>query len=359
MKIFFTLISNIFFFGATMAGGPTEMPQFRSNLYIVDPSGEPVLMDGTLSIFDDQYSNDVDRYDARKMFNPSENWGMVRGSQILIVERKQNIRNADTVFFKMWNMRVIHYRLEFISKYFTELGLQATLIDNFLHTSTAISLTSNSYVDFSVTADAASKRADRFMLVFSSLVAKNILPLSFVATKASFQNGNILLNWSTANEKNMKDYTVEHSSDGTNFTATGNSVSANNNNANEYSFLDHSPSSGANYYRIRGTDLDGKSILSDVLKVTALNIEAIISLYPNPSTSSNINVRMHGQQEGEYSITLMSSFGNVIHRQIEKLNTASQLIKISSPGQLKKGVYRIEIAGPAGFKKTVSLLIND
>lgn len=361
MKIVFTLLAQCLFATALFAGGPSAMaPQFRSNLYIVSPgSGESVLMDGTLSIFDDKYSNDVDRYDARKMFNPGENWGMVRGSNVLIVERKQNIQSTDTIFFKMWNLRVITYRLEFLSKYFQDLGIEGTLIDNYLHSSTTISLTSDTYVDFKVTADAGSRKADRFMLIFSSAPSKSALPLSFINTNASLQNGGVAINWTTGNEKNVKNYIVEHSTDGITFSSIGIPVNANNLSSGEYNSLDASPASGANYYRIRATDLDGKTTLSDVMKVTAANVQIAVSLYPNPATASNINLKISGQQQGDYSITVMTSFGSIVHRQTERLSTSGQLIKVTPTQRLPKGVYRVEISGPNGYRNTISLLINN
>ena len=361
MKILLALLANLVLVTTLFAAGPAAMaPQLRSNLYIVDPgSGEPVLMDGTLSIFDDKYSNDVDRYDARKMFNPGENWGMVRGSDVLIVERKQNIQSSDTIFFKMWNLRIITYRLEFLSKYFQDLGIEATLIDNYLHNSTAISLTSDNHVDFKVNSDAGSRTSDRFMLVFSRLTFRAALPLSFINTNASLQNGGVTIKWTTGNEKNVKNYTVEHSTDGFIFASIGNAINANNLSSGEYNSFDASPASGVNYYRINAMDLDGKTTFSDVMKVTAMNVQTVLSMYPNPATASNINLKISGQQQGDYSITVMTSFGNIVHRQTERLSTSGQLIKVSPTQRLLKGVYRVEISGPNGYRNTISLLINN
>lgn len=359
MKPIFTLIAFLSA-AVAMAKGPTGYtPQFRSNLYIIDTkTGDPVLMDGTLSLYNDTYNDGVDRNDARKMFNPSENWGMVRGSSVLIVERKTMVKSQDTIFFKMWNMRVITYRLEFIGKYFDNEAIEGTLIDKYLNKETPVSIEGTTFVDFQVTSDPQSKREDRFMLVFKNNVAKGALPLSFTNVTARSINNSVSISWATVNEKNVTHYEVERSSDGIQFERTGDAVQAANELSNTYTLIDAAPGSGVNYYRVKATDRDGKSTLSDVVKVMMQNVQAVITVYPNPATATNINIKMRGHQEGIYQLTVMNGLGNVLYRQSQKLSNAEQLIKLTPGQQLVPGMYRVEVTGPDGFRKVVSLLIN-
>lgn len=359
MKPIFTLIaflSSVFAMAQSSSG---YTPQFRSNLYIIDTkSGDPVLMDGTLSLFNDTYNDGVDRNDARKMYNPSENWGMVRGGSVLIVERKTMVKSQDTIFFKMWNTRVITYRLEFIGKYFENEAIEGRLIDKYLKSETPVSIEGTTFVDFQVTSDPQSKREDRFMLVFKNNVAKSALPLSFTNIAAKSLNNSISISWATANEKNVAHYEVERSADGIHFEKTGNVISAGNGVSNNYNVIDASPMSGVNYYRVNATDRDGKSTLSDVVKVNMQNIQTIVTVYPNPATATNINLKISGQHEGSYQVTVLNGLGTVLHRQYQKLSNAGQLIKVTPNQTLSPGMYRIEVTGPEGFRKVISLLIN-
>src|SRR5258705_13925581 len=97
MKNIFALMVAAIFSHFTASSFPhllspstAEYAQFRTNLYIVASDGSPVLMDGTLTQYDTVYSNDINGMDARKMFNSSENFGMLRGSTVLIIESCRN-----------------------------------------------------------------------------------------------------------------------------------------------------------------------------------------------------------------------------------------------------------------------------
>lgn len=355
MKSFFTFILFIFTMSSFSFG---QTKQFRSNLYIVDPTGNPVLMDGTLTMFHNDFSNEVNNQDARKMFNPSENIGMERGGKVLIVERRQDINGPDTIFYKLWNTRIITYRLEFTSKYLDGQSIVPVLFDKYLNISTVLSTTENNYYDFEVTADANSKRADRFMVVFNPMAEKGLLPLNFISSSVSSINNGVSIVWETANENNVKDFTIERSDDGVQFTNSGIITDANNEASNNYRAYDYSLTTGNYYYRIRATDLDGKITFSKIMKIAGINTNATISVYPNPAKASNIQVKFSGQKKGAYRISVISGFGSIVHSQTEILTDNPAQIKLNNRQSLPHGIYRIEVSGPEGYRHTLNLLIS-
>lgn len=355
MKSYFTLLILLL----TYTTGFSQVKSFRTNLYIVpDGGGSPVLMDGTLSFFDNSYSNAVDNKDARKMFNPGENWGINQQPYVLIVERRQDVNGDDTVHFKIWNTRIITYRIEMIPKNFSVIGLSAKIVDQYLKTETHVSLTDSSHIDFRVTADANSARTDRFLLVFGTDAAAGMLPLHFVKTNTSYENDAVILQWQTASEQNLDEYVIEKSSDGTQFTNTALSVGAMNTSAANYQLTDNHPYAGANYYRIKAVDKDGRISYSDVMKVLATNVKAVINLFPNPANTSNIRLRFSGQQAGDYTINIVNSFGIVMHSQNEKLTTAGTEIKLSVNKSLPTGIYHVDVIGPEGYRSVLNLMIR-
>jgi hypothetical protein len=102
----------------------------------------------------------------------------------------------------------------------------------------------------------------------ASVTANNPLPielLSFTATPA----GHVVdLKWSTASERDNAFFTVERSVDAQHFEgisqlpAVGNSQSV-----IYYADVDHTPMPGLSYYRLRQTDQDGTSTLSEAVPV--------------------------------------------------------------------------------------------
>ena len=361
MKFCFALIALCFLSSA----GFSQTKTFRINLYIVPPDGSaPVLMDGTLSFYDNSYSDAVDRMDARKMFNPGENWGMLRDGYVLVVERRQDIGAQDTIFFKFWNSRIITYRIQFISSYFYGSGISAKMIDKYLNKVTPISLdqkdsvTNIDSLDFQITADPASQRTDRFMLVFSGPAVAGVLPLNFVKTSAQFNKDKVAIRWETADESNVANYTIERSSDGTAFESTGLIIAAKNQSSCQYVATDLHPLPGTGYYRIRATDRDGREKFSSVMKVTAPVALANVSLIPNPTTASDIRVRINSQTSGKYNFNLYREGGRLLTSQIENIAIGTTDIKLNPNQPLPAGIYRVEITGPDGFRQTLNLLIR-
>jgi hypothetical protein len=298
----FLLISTLSF---------SQIKQFRSNLYIVSPDGTPVLMDGTLSLYHDDYSNEVDYSDARKMTNPGENFGILRGGKVLIVERRKDLTIADTNFYKIWNTRVITYRLEFLSKDISGDQVTATLYDKYLDTSVSLSFSEKNYYDFSVTKDVASKRSDRFMVVFNPApqIDNSTSSIDYLNPDVKSEVSQIQPAW------------VSDSPQGQHAQPETMEEEANSSN----------PLSG---YQTR------------------------ITLYPNPSQGQNIRMKFEGQQAGKYNISLMTNTGYILHSQTTLLNSGSNEIKLLISKPIQPGIYRVEILGPRGYRSTKSLLIT-
>lgn len=355
MKNHFLLSLVLCGFFVTSAG---QIKQFRNNLFIISPQGEAVLMDGTLSLYHDDYNNEVDHQDARKMFNPGENFGILRDGKTLIIERRQDIKGPDTTFLKIWNTRVITYRLQLISKNFEGSPLRGVLYDHYLNRQIEIDFANGTYYDFSVTTDPESKRTDRFMVVFNTTVSEALLPLDFVEALATVSNQKVTLSWTTENEQNIKNYTIERSPDGRNFSSTDIVVQPANKPLNKYTASDNLPLTGVSYYRIKATDIDGRITFSKVLKAAVADASVSASLYPNPATNSHIKLHMHGHEEGTYRVSIINNFGKILHTQTEVLTSGPVQINITPTHNLTKGIYRVEVTGPSGYRSVHNLLLS-
>jgi hypothetical protein len=101
----------------------------------------------------------------------------------------------------------------------------------------------------------------------SNVVLSTIVPLpvnftSFTATRAG---DDALLQWQTAQEENSHDFSIERSTDGVHYSSIGDVDAAGNSTSpKNYSFTDKAPATGLNYYRLKESDLDGKSMYSAV-----------------------------------------------------------------------------------------------
>jgi len=139
----------------------------RANLYELNDDSSVTRVDGVVTAYDKSFSNDVTTADAAKITNINENISILRSGKSLAIEMRRTIAMNDTTFFKIGRLTKRNYRLEFISN-IEHPGLTALLIDNYLHTQTALNLTNATLLDFSVNADSASAASDRFKIIFTT-----------------------------------------------------------------------------------------------------------------------------------------------------------------------------------------------
>jgi hypothetical protein len=342
------------------ASATTE--SMRMNLYGFYPDSSTFVVDGTFTQYASDYSNVVDGNDARKMTNPGENISMIRGTTDLIIERRQTIADADTIFFRMWNMRKKTYRFQFIGRNMNHSGLSGFLEDSYLNTSTPLNLNDTTLINFMITNDAASSVQNRFRIIFKRMPLLLAIPITFTSVNAYQQNQQININWKTRNENNIKNYSIERSVDGVAFLELT-SVHADNLSSASYQWADHFPAKENNYYRIRSTDIEGKIDYSNVVKVeasvnTPKNIEGIagISLYPNPATINNLNLKMINQPAGNYEIRLMNSYGQILLLQSFSHSGGSNIQKINIGKTVPAGIYHLEIINPSKEKQLFNVV---
>lgn len=351
-----SLVSFNTVFSSPVHGNTTsDGIQLVTNLYVLTKTGTPVLVDGTLTMYGADYSNNLDRYDARKMTNPGENWGMVRDNKTYIVERRHVIEGSDSVFFKMWHMREMNYRLELIATNLNFPGRSALLLDNYLQTSTPVDLSGNTEIDFKVDDNAASKATDRFQIIISNIKPSGMLSLEFVFSNAVRNNQAVDVNWQAENISKANIFNIQKSSDGIHFQ-NASSVKVNDASVGQYRFTDNNPLEGDNYYRIFSADKDGKINYSKTMKVNLANELGNISIYPNPATAENLNLKMSNLAPGEYSIRLMNSFGQSFLNKKIQYNGGTVIEKIQPAQKVPAGIYRIEIISQDGKRKTMNII---
>jgi hypothetical protein len=102
----------------------------------------------------------------------------------------------------------------------------------------------------------------------ASINSQNPLPITLLSFTARPAGPEVLLNWSTASERDNAYFTVERSRDGERFEdiltvpGAGNSLVV-----RHYADTDPMPHPGLSFYRLRQTDFDGQNTVSDVVSV--------------------------------------------------------------------------------------------
>ena len=182
----------------------------------------------------------------------------------------------------------------------------------------------------------------------------NPLPVELLSFEGKTTTEGIALNWATASEKNNDKFEVQRSKDGHSFETIG-TVKGNGTTASQqaYNFTDKRPASGLNYFRLRQVDFDGTADFSKVITVNAnVKGEKAFTLYPNPATNGEFNVRITPTNE-PVTLQVMDLSGKILHTR-EVKNTSEVNINGNAIG-MKPGLYLISLK--AGKNVSVEKLI--
>ncbi|MEO7120221.1 MAG: T9SS type A sorting domain-containing protein [Ginsengibacter sp.] len=168
--------------------------------------------------------------------------------------------------------------------------------------------------------------------------AVSILPADLLSFNAGQVSSGVLLQWSIAAQQDDNNFTVEHSNDGSSFTAV---VSLPEKNIAEgranYSYADLNPSDGANYYRLLQYDVDGKVEDLGTKKVMIKDLHSAY-IYPNPVTSNRVTVYLGHSITRPVLYQVADMNGSIVQKGI--LTNSVQAIGVDG---LSKGFYILRL----------------
>lgn len=168
------------------------------------------------------------------------------------------------------------------------------------------------------------------------------LPVQLLYFDAKANDAEVDLKWETASEENNDYFTVEKSLDGIHFEFVGQVDGAGTiNTPRSYSLTDGRPFVGTNYYRLRQTDYDGTSFVTQPIPVKVEQSNEI-SIVPNPATEM-ATLRFEGLDNSPVYVRITDISGKTVFRQAmnpDFENLAVQQINLS---EYKKGTYLVFI----------------
>ncbi|MBK8428259.1 MAG: T9SS type A sorting domain-containing protein [Lewinellaceae bacterium] len=174
-----------------------------------------------------------------------------------------------------------------------------------------------------------------------SLVYTVALPVELTHFSARLSGRWVQLDWQTASEHHNAGFYIERSADGMRWSELGFVVGQGDaTEAQHYSFADENPSPGLNYYRLRQTDLDGQIEFSPVVSITVEGKGAGFSVFPNPVSQGELNLRFSEKTSKEdLEVRLFNAAGQLVKS--VTLNPENDL-RINVSG-LPPGAYALEV----------------
>lgn len=170
-------------------------------------------------------------------------------------------------------------------------------------------------------------------------------PVNITSFDLAKSGTGIKLTWTSAQEKNAKQYIIERSADNKNWSIVGTvAAKGNTSSPTNYSFIDANPLNGNIYYRLKIEDVDGSFEYYKTLS-TNLNASIDVKLYPNPTKDV---VYLSTNEENLHADVYNASGTKVLSGKL-----TGNTINIS---KLQAGIYFIKIIKKSGESSTLKIM---
>lgn len=185
-----------------------------------------------------------------------------------------------------------------------------------------------------VTSGSVSAFNNNFTIASTSFV----LPLDIINFSGTRSGNYNRLSWTIANELNVLHYELQRSNDAINFVTINSQPAKNNNTTVIYGYDDVASMQSRVYYRLKCVDNNGQVKYSNLVVITALQINSNdFYVIQNPVTNT-INFFAGDNVKGKYNYTLTNTAGQIV--QAGEINIGVQgLYNITVKPGLASGVY--------------------
>jgi hypothetical protein len=179
----------------------------------------------------------------------------------------------------------------------------------------------------------------------------NIVPVELTSFSAIVNQGNVVLNWTTATETNNQGFEVERSNGNEFFTVGSITGHGTTTEIQNYTFTDRNVPVGNYSYRLKQFDFDGRYDYSDLVEIEVIAPAefALDQNYPNPfNPSTKITFKL--AVDSKVSLKVFDLLGQEVMTIINNDLTAGSHQVDFSANNLNSGVYfyKIEATGNDG-----------
>ncbi len=189
-------------------------------------------------------------------------------------------------------------------------------------------------------------------VTFGSATGANPLPVQFISFEAKLVENIVEIKWKTGGENNNNYFTIEKSQDGISFEEFKRVKGAGNSNSvNNYAATDYNPNIGVTYYRIKQTDMDGKSGYSSIVIVKFYQQQQVImEIFPNPANEEKVNLQMVGLGAKEKVVLqIYDNASRLIYKNVIALNANGVIAEvINLPARIAPGIYIVTVTTSQG-----------
>jgi hypothetical protein len=177
-----------------------------------------------------------------------------------------------------------------------------------------------------------------------ALYVGTLLPVKITDFTLNAEDKGIEIEWVAREEYNVLEYQIQRSREGTHFETVG-AVPAQEKAifVKDYNFVDASPKTGDNYYRLAVLNMDGTIEYSDIETVRYVNNSSEFLVFPSVISGTDINFKGGDFQNKNVKVVVYDLNGRAVLTNDIKAGDAD-VQTINFPQKLKSGNYYIQIA---------------
>ena len=178
----------------------------------------------------------------------------------------------------------------------------------------------------------------------SLMVVSSLLPIKFadVSAKPTLSGNNI--QWSNLTESDMAYYSVEYADNGKDFSEIAKvNPSKNDNGTATYSYTHTNPETKNSFYRIKGVELSGTILYSNIVTTSSAENANRVQLYPNPAINGNTALKIASLPKGIYELGIVNLAGQTVYKQSISHGGGGIYIPVRLP--YISGMYSLKLNG--------------
>ena len=181
-----------------------------------------------------------------------------------------------------------------------------------------------------------------------------LLPVKLVQFNAYKNNDNVIVSWTTTDEINVSQYEAQRSDDGLLFYTIGTVAARNLSVLQQYEITDNKALNEITWYRLRSADMDGKTRLSNVVKISNRDFTGKYVTIGNPAHNSIQVTFKNVSGVFEYRINTLA--GQTIQQGVVKI-AAPGMYDIRLLPSVKNGLYILQLQ-KTGFSFSQKVIVQ-
>ena len=184
------------------------------------------------------------------------------------------------------------------------------------------------------------------IVTLGSIDRSTLLPIELAAFSANCDGKSVLVEWTTASERNNDYFIIERSDDAINFVEIARVAGAGNSIEQlDYSYADYGKRNGDNYYRLIQVDYDGMRSVSEIVVVFCADEtgeEPEVLAYPNPF-NDDLNIELDNFGDRPAQIEVFDMLGKLVYTESVE-NPQNSYNTVLQLGGLPTSTYNVRVS---------------